>query len=294
MLDSYSTSIAPGTASNRVTQAKAYITFAVMYRFDPLRPTSPQLCMYLQYLKNSFSAPTTVKNYLSGARTWLGEHGGDVSPFSTLEYHQLSTGLTKRSLHLPRRAVPLESKHIEIIANFVDSTPGVPLAVKPCILIGYHTFLRASNLLSPNMSTWGGPHTLAARDLTLTERGLDVTVHSTKTKSDPRPTKTTIPWSDDSHLCPTLAWFKYASKIQPWALGPAFLTDQRVPLTARHVVGFMRLALRDNKDLDPTRISLHSLRRGATQEAAQHGMSLNALKEHGMWRSDSGIAPYLL
>lgn len=294
MLDSYSTSIAPGTAANRLTQAKTYISFAVMYQFDPLKPTSSQLCMYLQYLRNSFAAPTTVKNYLSGARTWMGEHGGDVSPFSTLEYHQLSSGLTKRSSHLTKRAAPLGWKHIQIIISFVDSTPGVPLAVKPCILIGFHTFLRSSNLLSPTMSSWGGPHTLAARDLMLSDRGLDITVHSTKTKSDPKPVQSTIPWSSDSHLCTALAWFKYASKIQPWALGPAFLTDQRVPLTARHVVGFMRLALRDSKDLDPARISLHSLRRGATQEAAQQGLSLPALKDRGMWRSDSGIAPYLL
>lgn len=66
MLDSYNTSISPGTAANQAKQAKTYITFAVLYGVVPLEPTSTQLCMYVQYLKNSSFAPTSVKNYLSG------------------------------------------------------------------------------------------------------------------------------------------------------------------------------------------------------------------------------------
>lgn len=68
MMDSYSDSVTPGTLSNRATQAKLYVTFSVLYNFEPLTPISTDLCMYLQFLKNSFSAPTTIKNYLS--KTW--------------------------------------------------------------------------------------------------------------------------------------------------------------------------------------------------------------------------------
>lgn len=293
MLTSYSDSVAPGTSANRLTQAKTYITFCVIYQVDPLSPTSSELCMYVQYLKNSFAAPTTVKNYLSGARTWIGEHGGNLNPFSTLEYHQLTAGITKRTVHVPRRAAPLEWHHIKVIVSFLDSSPNIPLAVKPCVLIGYYTFLRSSNLLSPTMSSWGGPHTLSAQDLVLHDHGLEISVRSTKTKTDPAPVKTIIPWGLDSALCPAMAWFTYASKINPWALGPAFVMNDLQPLTARHVVGLMRLALRDSKDLTPSNISMHSLRRGAAQSAVKQGTSLDLVKERGMWRSDSGIAPYL-
>lgn len=250
--------------------------------------------MYVQYLKNSFAAPTTVKNYLSGARTWLAEHGGDLSHFTSPEYRQLTGGLTKRSHHIPSRAAPLGWNHIQHIVAFLDSTPGIPVAVKPCILISFHTFLRSSNLLSPTMSAWGGPHTLSVQDLTLSDQGLEISVHSTKTKSDGNPVKTLIPWGQDHVSCSAMAWFKYLNKIKPWALGPAFITDDGLPLTARHVVGFMRLALKDCKDLPPSRISLHSLRRGAVHSAIQLGTPLEVIKEKGMWRSDSGIAPYLI
>lgn len=294
MVDSYSASIAPGTAANRLTQTKTYVCFALIYNLDYLRPTGTQLCMYVQYLNNSFAAPSTVKNYLLGARTWIAEHGGDLSSFISPEYSQLTGGLKKRSQHVPKRAAPLNWHHVKQIVTFLDSTPGIPAAVKPCLLIGYHTFLRSSNLLSPTQSSWGGPHTLAARDLILSDSGLEVSVHSTKTKSDPHPVKSLIPWSADPNICPAMAWFKYINKIQPWALGPAFLTDDHQPLTSKHVVGFMRLALKESKDLAPSKISMHSLRRGAAQSAAQEGLSLDSIKERGMWQSDSGIAPYFL
>lgn len=294
MLGSYTDSLAPGTAANRLTQAKTYITFSILYCFNPLCPSSVQACMYIQYLKNSFAAPTSVKNYLSGARSWIAEHGGDVSSFSSFDYQRMTTSLTKRSQHVPSRAAPLLWNHIKIIVGFLDSTPRVPVGIKPCILIGYYTFLRSSNLLSPSMTTWGGPHTLSVRDLTLLDQGLQISVHSTKTITDSAPIKTVIPWAADSTYCPAMAWFKYLHKVRPWPLGPAFIGDDHQPLTARHVVGFMRLALKDCKDIIPAKVSLHSLRRGATQSAAQEGVPINVIKEMGMWRSDSGIAPYLL
>lgn len=164
MLGSYQDSIAPGTAANRLTQAKTYLSFAVIYRINYLFPTSTDICMYIQYLKNSFPSPATVRNYLSGARTWLAEHGGSTSSFSSFEYHQLISGVVRRSLHVPRRAAPLTWDHITRIVAFLDNTPSIPLSAKPCLLIGYFTLLRSGNLLSPTISAWGGAHTLAAKD----------------------------------------------------------------------------------------------------------------------------------
>lgn len=293
MIGSYTDSVAPGTLQNRATQARIYVTFAVHYGFDPRFPSSTDVCMYTQFLKNSYSAPTTVKNYQSGAKTWIAEHGGNLVPFSSFEYNQLSAGLTKRSQHVPTRAVPLSWEHLRVIASFLDHTPSFPLSAKPCLLIGYHTFLRSGNLLSPTMSAWGGAHTILARDIIVCDQGLRISIRSTKTKTDPTPVSTIIPWQNDPLMCPVAAWIKYQHKIKPWILGPAFLTDVGLPLTPRHLVGFMRLALQDYKDLPPGRISMHSLRRGVAQNAVASGLSLDQIKHLGMWRSDSGVSPYL-
>lgn len=293
MVASYSDSISKGTATNRLTQARSYVDFAVRYAFDPLAPSGTELCLYLQFLKDSHQAPTTIKNYLSGAKTWMAEHGGLIRAFSSFEYLQMYSGISKRSQHTPKRASPLTWEHIKIIMEFLQVCPSAPAAAQPCILLGYHTFLRASNLLSPTMTSWGGPHTIMAQDISLSDKGLDVVIKSTKTKNSSSPLITTIPWQQDPLLCPASSWLKYVQMIKPWILGPAFTTDDHRPLTARHLVGIMRLALKNCRDINPSSVSLHSLRRGAAHNAVQIGMPLEEIKERGMWRSNSGLSPYL-
>lgn len=132
-----------------------------------------------------------------------------------------------------------------------------------------------------------------AQDLVLVDSGLEISVYSTKTKKSASPVKTLIPWGQDPALCPAAAWFRYANVIKPWILGPAFVCDNHLPLTARQLVGLMRLALKHSTDLCPARVSMHSLRRGATQAALNEGTDLDLIQHRGMWASASGMAPYL-
>lgn len=293
MLQSYRDSVAPGTLSNRVRQAKLYVKFCVMYNLDPLHPIVTDVCMYAQYLKNIYPSPQTVKNYISGAKTWVADHGGTVLPFMSRELDQITKGFTKNSTHVPHRAAPLTEQHLLLISNYVRSNHSIPTSVLPCIVIGYSCFLRASNLLSPSSQVWGGPHTLLARDIVLCDGYLEISICSTKTKWDNHPEVFTIMERPGHRLCPVALWSSYLRKVRPWLLGPAFLTDNLLPLTARHVVIVMRAALAHAKDLDPGNVSLHSLRRGAAQNAAEQGSSLSHIKSLGLWKSDSGVKPYL-
>lgn len=249
--------------------------------------------MYLQFLTNSFPAPTTVKNYLSGARTWITEHGGDVSSFHSPLLEQMSRGLTKKSSHVPVRAQPLLWVHVRHIIDFINTVPNIPASAKPCILIGFHTFLRASNLLAPSTGIWSGPHTLLAKHLRISNMGLHVTVITTKTKLDPNPVTTIIPWNNDPVYCPVQAWLRYVTLRRPCPVGPAFVTDNHMPLTPRLIVGIMRLALQTVPEIQLEKVSLHSLRRGAAQHARNSGVPIENIMNRGMWRSRAGLAPYL-
>lgn len=112
MLNSYNDSVSSGTAANRRRQAKSYVQFCVYYDVNPFSPSIYQLCMYAQYLTNTHASPQTVKNYMSGARTWVCEHGGDVCNFDSHDVSQIVKGFTKRSQHVPARAFPLSISHI--------------------------------------------------------------------------------------------------------------------------------------------------------------------------------------
>lgn len=293
MLQSYSESVAPGTLANRSRQAKLYVKFSVLYDVNPLAPSETEICMYAQYLKNLHLSPQTVKNYISGAKTWIAEHGGSITSFLGRELDQLTKGFTKNSDHVPSRAAPLSVTNLFTMAKYVKFHPCVPCSVLPCIVIGFKCFLRSSNLLSPSTLVWGGPHTLLARDIVNSENGLRVTVSATKTKRGSEAETFYLDKEDDPRICPVHLWNRYITLVKPWALGPAFLTDNYLPLTARHVVGVMRAALADSKDLDPGKVSMQSLRRGAAQDAMNKGLSLPLIKTFGLWKSDSGVKPYL-
>lgn len=293
MVSSYKSSVAPGTAANRRRQAEEYIAFALKYQFPYLSPSVTNICMYAQRLANTHASPNSIKNYLSGAKLWVGEHQGNVQAFLSPQVAELVKGFMKKSSHVPRRAAPLAPHHIQLICKFLDSCPSAPLAIKPAILIGYSCFLRSSNILSPTISQWGGPHTLLAGDISIMNVGLSVYIRSTKTRSGPHGVVFNIPLSQESSLCPVAAWGHYVNIVRPWALGPAFIQSNRIPVTPRQVVALMRLALQDAKDISPAQISMHSLRRGAAHTAVQKGIPLEDIKRRGTWKSNSGIRPYL-
>lgn len=142
---SYNSSVAPGTVANCVRQAKSYVKFTVLYNIPPLHPTDIHLCMYAQYLSNSHSCPQTVKNYISGAKTWVAEHGASIQPFLSRELDQLTKGYAKKSTHVPKRAYPLTVSHLAVISNYVRANPALPFSILPCIIVGLKCFLRASN-----------------------------------------------------------------------------------------------------------------------------------------------------
>lgn len=293
MVASYTSSVAPGTAANRRRQAEEYITFALQYHVPFLSPSVTHVCMYAQHLANTHASPNSIKNYLSGAKTWVGEHQGEIQAFLSPQLHQLVKGFVKNSTHVPQRAAPLSPHNVQLICNFLDRNPSAPLAIKPAILIGFSCFLRSSNILSPTIAQWGGPHTLLAGDITIKGLHLSVFIRSTKTRSGPTGLSFDIPPSQDHRFCPVATWRRYIAIVRPWALGPAFIHLNRIPVTPREVVALMRLALKNQPDITPTSVSMHSLRRGATHTAVEQGIPLEEIKRRGTWRSNSGIRPYL-
>lgn len=249
--------------------------------------------MFAQHLANKHASPSSLRNYLSGAKTWVIEHQGSPYPFLSSQVSSLVKGFVKNSLHVPTRAEPILPHHMRFLCQSLDAAPSAPLAIKPALLLGYSCFLRTSNLLSNTMLEWGGPHTLLAGEIRELQDGLQVHIRSTKTRSDPLGLNFIIPRSSDPVVCPVLAWSTYRAAIRPWALGPAFVHRDRRPITSSQVVKVMRLILRNHTDIAPGRISMHSLRRGATHAAIDQDVPLQDILVRGTWKSSSGIRPYL-
>lgn len=158
----------------------------LQYHVPYLSPSVTHACMYAQRLANIHASPNSIKNYLSGARSWIREHRGNFQAFLSPQVAQLVKGFVKNSSHVPRRAAPLGAHHIQAICRFLDAQPSAPLAIKPAILIGFSCFLRSSNILSPTISQWGGPHTLLAADVSIKDSGLLILIHRPRREVDRR------------------------------------------------------------------------------------------------------------
>lgn len=248
--------------------------------------------MYVRYLANIHSAPSSVRNYLSGAKIWVAEHLGNVTSFFASEVDTMIKSVIKNSDHIMVRAFPLSLSHVKDICNFLDLSVSVPPAIKPCILIGYACYLRASNIVSAPSLILGGRHSILVRDIIVHDTHLVVTVKSTKTLSTP--VTVAVSADPDPVLCPVLAWRQYLDIVRPSYYSPAFCLSNGIPLSADLVVQFMRTALTGVPDVDISRVSLHSLRRGAAQNAASAGIPLTEIMHRGTWKSKSGVRPYLI
>lgn len=186
----------------------------------------------------------------------------------------------------------MSEENINYICVYLDSAKTTPLCIKPCILVGFYAFLRGSNLVATN-GTWEGPHTLIARNLLVTSKGLIIVICSTKSRR--KPYAITLPRNQNQMFCPVHAWEVYVSNVKPVPSGPAFILNDRSPLTSKVVVAFMRAALSNDIHFvhDPSCITMHSLRRGAVKDAQDSGFQVDEIMSLGAWASKSGIKPYL-
>lgn len=294
-LGTYLTSAAPGTIQNRLRQAKAYLSFAVVYKVDFLRPSPIQAAMFAQLLANSHSSAASLKNYLSGAKHWITAHGGDPSVLASQPVQEVIRKLSSQLTTEPAQALPITATEIKIICQFLDSNDAYPVSVKSCLLLSYACMFRSSNVVSPSHRVWGGAHTLRATDIWVTLTGLKIVVRSTKTiKKNSKPVILHVYPAYDDCVCPVRAWVTYLRTVAPPSSGPAFLDHLNRPLTAGPVVSAIRAALTDAAYPNPKRYSMHSLRRGAVQQAELLGASHEDIMSHGLWRSQAGLSHYTL
>lgn len=274
-------------------QAEYYLRFGIHYGIDLLFPSAGEVCLFIQFLANSLTAPATWKNYKSGAKWWIETRGGDISAFSTLEARAVEKGAANLSTHMPNPAPPIFPPDLKVICDYLDTKPET-LPIKAAMLLAFFGFLRASNVLSPTATPWSGPHTLARADVITHPAGLALVLRSTKTRGpNSPPAVLSIPVLPGSNMCPTKAWTDYTALVPGFLTEPAFKDIHGTPLTPALIVKEMRAALHEAGRHYAASVSMHSLRRGGAQSAQAGGAQTLDIADHGTWTSNSGLKAYL-
>ena len=241
--------------------------------------------MYAQYLANIHSNVTSVKNYLSGAKSFVRNANGDLSPFESHVLSNLIKGVARLSTHIPSRPPTLTVTDLRRCSDDLGSIgPGGEVA-RAALLFGVATFLRQSNFVAGPASTAG--HLLTRGDLHLTPTGLNVTVSSSKTIRDARDAVVIpVAAAPGSPYCPVAACNRAFYLAPAPATAPAFLWPGTLrPLTASQLISMIRTALRHRGHPAWSRVTLHSLRHTGANLALGHGATLPEIMDHGTWRS---------
>lgn len=252
--------------------------------FNPFEPTQLQINLYTAFLANSFNPPQTIKNYLSGARTFLRDKGMDISILASPKHKQTVRGVERRSLHVPRQAPELSIDEIKSISSSM-SLMGAPISgERAAFLIMYATFLRKSNVIFSHNSPL---HVLRTCDINLMNDILWISIMSSKTITSPADAASLPIYPAPGPHCPIQAWFTHLDHWPRPPTAPAFLTSMGTPISPSSLLTIIRSCLSAINSNNAPSFSFHSMRRTGSRHAARAGASVEDVMTLGDWSSSS-------
>ena len=242
MTASYSAAFSTGTLQNRSRQTRAYLTYMIAYGRPSMLPTILDILLYTQFLANSLKSPASVKNYISGAKSFLQQQGASIAPFSSPLLINLFKGITKLSAHIPVPAPAIDLPRFKLMCDLLAAMDADAATARTAVLLGFTTFLRQSNLLPA--STIGQDHCIRRHDCILEENTLWVTMNSSKTIYDSAKRVVIPVTAFQSKYCPVTAWHNYIRRVPLDPDAPALMFSSDSPLTAPKLNAYMRPILR--------------------------------------------------
>ena len=290
MAETYQAAFAPGTVQNRTRQARAYISFMLTYSFEYLNPSPTEILLYAQCLANSFVSPATHKNYLSGAKTFVIQAGGNPIAFQSPLLQNFLKGVSRLSNHHTHQAPEIPLPVIKQLCDLLAALSPDAVTVRLMVLLGFTSFLRQSNLLyTPGQAT---SHHLRRADVTDDGARLWLSINSSKTIIDPRG-RVAIPVpAINSKYCPVQAWRTYVLRVPLPPYAPALMLDAHRPLTPALANTYLRAALSSLQFPLAHQVTVHSLRRSGARECARYGAPEAQVMLHGTW-SSSAVYSYV-
>ena len=280
VLKQYKDSLADATWKNKAVHLTKLVQFCELHKLDPLRLREYDVLAYIVFLKTKLKSPGAALNYLSTARTWLLAVSGKAKQFDTYKVSVMKKGLPRVMKHEPSPTPALLPDQLRYMVEVLDQLGPAALPAKALLLIGYFSALRQSNLL--------GSHVILTRDVLYTPTELTIHVRSSKTITTARQQVTlVIPCIPKSTCCPVRAWRDYVRKVKPNSAGPALTVSNHARMSVASVTRLLRLTLSGSSYPDPTKFTLHALRRGAVHGCVQAGATRTQIRDLGQWASNS-------
>ena len=156
-------------------------------------------------------------------------------------------------------------------------------------LVAFFTFLRKSNLVPDNLRRIS-PKVITRASLAFTPVGANIHVSATKTiQCQQRSLDLPIPRVPGSRLCPIFALRRHLSLNPGPVSAPLFSVisgSGLQPITYKQFCAFLSRVI-SSLQLDPSKFSPHSFRRGGATFAFDCHIPLEIIKLQGDWQRDA-------
>ena len=182
MAETHTAAFAPGTLLNRSRQAKYYNRSCFHMTCPHLSPLVIHVLLYTQFLANAFKNITTIKNYLSGAKTFVTQAAGDPSSFTSPLIANMVRGVAHISMHIPEQALPIPLQALKTACDLLAAMGPEANVAQTAVLYGFASLLRQSNLLPSSASTQS--HTITRADVIDEGAVIWININSSKTICD--------------------------------------------------------------------------------------------------------------
>ncbi len=171
----------PGTLANLSSMFKKYIEFCIKFDIQYLNLCSETICVYMEYLLDSFTSYKSVMNYL-GAINTLHRHAGiELKSTKSFDVVLMSRALAITMRHQPKRAPPITLQMLRRMCDICDKKGALGLVFKLTLLLGFFGLLRVSSLCPDSYKEYDHTRYLTRQDVQFVPKGLLIHIKWSKT-----------------------------------------------------------------------------------------------------------------
>lgn len=279
----------PGTFKNLRTQLNTYLLFCQHFSRIAFPIDQETLCWYACFLSENFKSSGSVRNYISGVKTWAVLLDFEIEEFSSPSLKLILSGVDKLNTNIPNVRLPFEPGHLYMMYNVMDTSSSMDCVFWAIIMIGFYCMLRKSQFANNSRISFNPKEQLTRGDFQFTEEGIIVNIQWSKTiQKHNEIHQIPLKRIDDCVLCPVLAYSLMVKKMPALPHEPAF----GLPNNKGKICAFSKTDIDKMLDdilvrcnMDTHQYSFHSLRRGGATCASSAGCTDSEICTIGNWVS---------
>lgn len=280
---------AEGTKANLSSQWKKFEVFCALMGDCKVPISAHQLCLYIQYLSRSLKSPSSVRNYVSGLKTFHYLLGLPFPSTSELEVKLTFRGLDRLKNHVPSKAAPVDPSLLLDLHALLDTSKPHDAVVWCLFVFMFFLFARKSQFLPLSVRSVDLNKILLRSDVKVIKDHFQVTFRWTKTTQFGRVVEIPLVPIPNSPLCPVQAWENMTTLVPAPPSTPMFVMPRGSRLVPFIYPVFQSVfkSLVKLSGRDSSVYSSHSFRRGGASFALKLGLPGPVIQSQGNWASDA-------